>query len=66
MQLTVNGASRQLSEHSTLLDLLDEMGVDPRYLVVEYNGEALGRTAFASLVLQDADRLELVRPVAGG
>ena len=66
MRVTVNGNTRDLADHARLVDLLDELGLDRRYLVVEYNGEPLGRDQFAELTLADGDRLELVRPVAGG
>ena len=66
MQVIVNGQAREVSGHARLTDLLDELGLDRRYLVVEYNGEPLGRKRFDGLVLVDGDRLELVRPVAGG
>jgi thiamine biosynthesis protein ThiS len=66
MRVTVNGKARELAEHAQLVDLLHEMGLDRRYLVVEYNDEPLGHDRFDELVLADGDRLELVRPVAGG
>ena len=51
----VNGAPRPVREGMTLLQLLAEL-----------NGVPLGRDRFAESVLSDGDRLELVRPVAGG
>ena len=66
MQVIVNGQAREVPECAQLTDLLDELGLDRRYLVVEYNGEPLGRDRFDGLALADGDRLELVRPVAGG
>jgi thiamine biosynthesis protein ThiS len=42
------------------------MGLDGRFLVVEYNGSPLPREEFDRVVLAEDDRLELVRPVAGG
>ena len=66
MRVIVNGKAHELPEPAHLVDLLDELGIDRRYLVVEYNGEPLGRDRFDGLALADGDRLELVRPVAGG
>jgi sulfur carrier protein len=66
MRVIVNGQARELRERAELVDLLEELGLDRRYLVVEYNGEPLGRDRFDGLALVDGDRLELVRPVAGG
>jgi thiamine biosynthesis protein ThiS len=66
MQIIVNGRAREIPERAQLMDLLDELGLDRRYLVVEHNGVPLGRDRFDGLILMDGDRLELVRPVAGG
>ena len=41
-------------------------GLDPRYVVVERNGEPLERVRYEDVELTDGDRLELVRAVAGG
>jgi sulfur carrier protein len=38
----------------------------PRSVVVEHNGEAVAPSEFASRLLADGDRLEIVRIVAGG
>ncbi|RKZ17373.1 thiamine biosynthesis protein ThiS [bacterium] len=66
MQVQVNGSMREVGQRSSLVEFIEQMELDPRYLVIEYNGRALGRADFASVMLEDGDRLELVRPVAGG
>ena len=38
----------------------------PRSVVVEHNGEAVAPSQFAQRQLNDGDRLEIVRIVAGG
>ena len=38
----------------------------PRSVVVEHNGEAVAPSEFAKRQLQDGDRLEIVKIVAGG
>jgi thiamine biosynthesis protein ThiS len=43
-----------------------QRGLDPRYVVVERNGEPVGRPRYQEVLLEDGDRLELVRAVAGG
>ena len=66
MQIRVNGETHELVDGTSLDRLLEQMGLDRRYLVVEYNGEPLPRDRFEGLRLADGDKLELVRPVAGG
>lgn len=66
MKVRVNGRNEELADGVSLLDLLAERGIDRRYLVVEHNGEPLAPERFEAIVLRHGDRLELVRPVAGG
>lgn len=66
MQVTVNGAARELADGTTLPQLLDELGLGLGWVVVERNGDALARADAARTVLDDGDRLEIVRAVAGG
>jgi thiamine biosynthesis protein ThiS len=40
--------------------------LDPRFVVVERNGEPLERARYEEVALDEGDRLELVRAVAGG
>ena len=66
IKLRVNGEERRVPRGATLKDLIEQMKLDERFLVVECNGEPKGRDSFATIVLREGDKLELVRPVAGG
>ena len=66
IKVKVNGKWMELPRGCTLPALIEMLGYDRRYLVIEYNGQARGRDHFDDLVLQEGDRLEMVRPVAGG
>lgn len=65
-EILLNGAPRELTPGATLEDFLRQIRVDPRWVVAELNGEPLGRDRFSTVRLSPGDRLELVRPVAGG
>jgi len=62
----VNGKRVELDHPTPLLDYLEQLGVNPRAVAVEHNGEILERAAFASATLCDGDRVEIVRMVGGG
>jgi thiamine-phosphate pyrophosphorylase len=62
----VNGRDRDLAPGTTVEALIRDHGLQPRYVVVERNGEPLPRDTYATTVLAEGDRLELVRAVAGG
>ena len=66
MQLTVNGKPRQVESASTLLAFLQDIGVDPRIVAVERNGDIVKRDRFGETMLGDGDTLEIVRMVGGG
>jgi sulfur carrier protein len=66
MRLTVNGGDREVAEGTTLVQLLDELGLRVGSVVVERNGTALLRSEVEAAPLADGDVLELVRAVAGG
>ena len=66
VEIRVNGAARVVRAGCTLGEMLAETQQDPRWVVAELNGEVLPRERFALTELREGDRLELVRPVAGG
>jgi thiamine biosynthesis protein ThiS len=65
-EIVLNGAARTIVPGGTIGHLLRELDVDPRWVVCELNGEPLGRDVYEAVRLAEGDRLELVRPVAGG
>ena len=64
--LRINGKPVELTEPTSLLDYLDQLGVKPRAVAVEHNGVILERDAFESTTLQAGDNVEIVRMVGGG
>jgi thiamine biosynthesis protein ThiS len=66
IHLTVNGKPRDVEQPSSLLALLEQIGVDPRIVAVEHNGEIVKRTRFGDTPIAEGDQLEIVRMVGGG
>jgi sulfur carrier protein len=66
MRLTVNGDGRDVADGTSLVALLEELGLPVRSVVVELNGTALLPSEVPATALADGDVLELVRAVAGG
>ncbi len=66
ISLQVNGKKVELEGPTPLLAYLDKLGVDPRAIAVERNGEIIERVAFEKVTLADGDRVEIVRMVGGG
>ena len=66
MRLRVNGDEVDVAEGATVDDLLAQLGLGGKWVLVERNGEPVPRQDMATTRLAPADRLELVRAVAGG
>jgi sulfur carrier protein len=64
--LHVNGKPVELAGPTPLLDYLAGLGVDPRAVAVEVNGEILQREGYAACSLGEGDVVEIVRMVGGG
>jgi sulfur carrier protein len=66
IQLQVNGRAVELDAPMPLLDYLAQIGVEPRTVAVEHNGEILERVGYERTVLNAGDVVEIVRMVGGG
>ena len=66
MRVVANGRAFDVSEDLTVAAFIRERELDPRYVVVERNGEPLPREHYDRVRLEAGDRLELVKAVAGG
>ncbi len=65
-QVIANGRSLEAPVPCSIDVLLQHLGQMPRSVVVELNGEAVPPSQFDARTVQDGDRLEIVRIVAGG
>jgi thiamine biosynthesis protein ThiS len=66
MTARVNGESRPVTEGSTIADLLQSFGLPAKNVLVERNGEPVGRDNFGAERIQDNDQIEIINMVAGG
>jgi sulfur carrier protein len=67
LRLRINGQAQQVAA-ATLEALLREQALDPaaRGLAVARNGRVIKRSEWANTELVEGDRIEIVRPFAGG
>ena len=67
MKIRVNGKEREVAETCGLLDLLQQLGVEPgRGVAVERNKEIVPRERYQEVALEEGDVLEIVTLVGGG
>lgn len=62
----INGREVELPDAQTVAAYLEKLGVNPRAVAVELNGEILEKSAYASALIEDGAVVEIVRMVGGG
>ena len=62
----VNGRQEPIEPGETVAGLLERLGLQGRYALVERNGEPVERARYGEVQLASGDRLVVARPVAGG
>ena len=65
MRIQVNGDTREVASR-TILDLVGELGLDPRKVAVERNLEIVPKSLHGKTALAEGDRIEMVVFVGGG
>jgi thiamine biosynthesis protein ThiS len=66
IEVTVNGDVRQVEAGLSVTQLLEQLGLKPRLVVVEHNREILDRASYGATAVRAGDNLELVHFVGGG
>lgn len=65
MQIYINDKAKKVDTHN-LAELITELGLSPRSLVVECNKKIIRQDQWAATTLTEDDRLELLNFVGGG
>jgi len=66
MNILCNGNIREISPNTTLASLIKELQLNPDTVVAECDGRIIQRDEYDTLVLQEGNKLELIRFVGGG
>lgn len=66
MTIRLNGEERDVQNVLTLPELIAQLQLPAKTVLVEHNGTALRRDEWDSRVLKPNDQLEIIRFVAGG
>ena len=66
MTVSVNGEPRPVTAAQTVAELIAELALPPRAILVEHNGVALHRHEWRQRPLAEGDTIEVLRVVAGG
>ncbi|MBG70568.1 MAG: thiamine biosynthesis protein ThiS [Roseibacillus sp.] len=66
MTIQLNGETHEIREGSTIGDLLTLLNMQNEPVVTELDGQALTQQEYASSVLLEGSRVEVIRLAAGG
>jgi len=66
VSVTINGQPKRATASATLEQLLAQLSLDPRAVVVEHNREIVRREQLAARRIAEGDALEIVHFVGGG
>lgn len=66
MKITVNGKEIQVESGITVAMLVEQKGLNPATIVVEYNETIVRQEQWPDIVLNSGDCLEIVAFVGGG
>lgn len=66
MTLSVNGKELQMPEGADVAALVEHLSLGAKRVAVEVNKELVVKQAWATTVLRDGDRVEIVTFVGGG
>jgi sulfur carrier protein len=64
--IQLNGERRDLPAPTTVLALLEQLGVDPRTVAVEVNRAVVKRARYGETPVAPGDEVEIVAFVGGG
>ena len=66
MKIHINGKETEIKDNITVTELLEELRFDPLKVVVEKNLVIIKKEDFNDNVLNEGDKIEILRFVGGG
>jgi len=66
LEVEVNGRARSVPDGRTVAELLRDLELDARLVVVELNRQIIRRSEIEDVALRKGDRVEIVHFVGGG
>lgn len=66
MNITINGNDHTIEQIETIEDMLTQLGLGEKLVIVEQNRQIIDRAAYGQTVVRDNDTFEIVHFVGGG
>ena len=66
MKVFINGETKEIPEQVNLLELLNVFALPSERIAIELNREVVRKKDWESILINDADKIEIVHFVGGG
>ena len=66
MKVFINGETKEITKQFNLLELLKEFSLPSERIAIELNKEVVRKKDWESILINDADKIEIVHFVGGG
>jgi thiamine biosynthesis protein ThiS len=66
VKVVINGESKEITKQFNLLELLKEFSLPSERVAIELNREVVRRKDWEAILVNDADKIEIVHFVGGG
>ena len=66
LSIVLNGDSYELPKRVSVLELFELLDLSTKFMAVEINDEIIFRDSWGSYLLNQDDKVELVRAIGGG
>jgi thiamine biosynthesis protein ThiS len=66
MKIFINGETKEIAKQVNLLELLREFSLPSERIAIELNREVVRKKDWESILINDADKIEIVHFVGGG
>jgi len=66
LTIRLNGDPHEIVGPRTVLQLLEDLKIDPRRVAVEHNLTIIKRAQYATAMIREGDTIEIVNFVGGG
>lgn len=66
VKVFINGETKEITKQFNLLELLKEFSLPSERIAIELNKEVVRKKDWESILINDADKIEIVHFVGGG
>ena len=66
IKIVINGRNNIVEHNTTLLQLINKLGIDKKKIAVELNTEIIPKSSYSKKLLLDGDVIEIVHFIGGG